>query len=87
MGGTLTIVGLFLIILGWLVQFYYSLGRKVFALSLKFVGIYVVGCILLVIDALQRGDALIWVLNLVIAAIAFCAGVFAKKARKYYELT
>jgi lipid-A-disaccharide synthase-like uncharacterized protein len=81
----LVIVGLILIILGWLVQLYYSVGRKIFALSLKFVVIYVVGCLLLVIDALQKGDTLILILNLVALILAFFAGYFAKKSRKYYK--
>ena len=87
MGSALLIVGLILIILGWLVQFYYSVGRKLFALSLKFVILYGVGCILLVIDALQKGNTLIGILILVGATIAFVSGVFAKKARKYYKPT
>ena len=87
MGSTLLTAGLVLIILGWLVQFYYSVGRKLFALSLKFVVIYVVGCILLAIDALQKGGSLTGVLILVVAALAFVSGVFAKKARKYYKPT
>jgi len=78
----LMIIGLVLILLGWLVQLYYSAVRKILALSLKFVMIYVVGCILLVIDGLQTGNTLIWILNLVIAVIALVAGFFAKKARK-----
>jgi lipid-A-disaccharide synthase-like uncharacterized protein len=82
MTSALVIVGLILIILGWLVQLYYSAVRKNFAVSLKFVVIYVVGCILLVIDALQRGQTLIWILNLLAVVIALVAGFFAKKARK-----
>lgn len=85
MGSTLLIVGLILIILGWLVQFYYSVGRKLFALSLKFVVIYVVGCILLAIDSLQKGGILLGFLYLAGAVLAFVSGVFAKKARKYYK--
>ena len=85
MGNALLIVGFIIIILGWLVQSYYSVGRKLFALSLKFVIIYGIGCILLVIDALQKGDTLIGILILLGAAIAFVSGVFAKKARKYYK--
>jgi uncharacterized membrane protein len=76
------VMGLILILLGWLVQFYYSGIRKIFALSLKFVVIYFVGCILLVIDGLQTGNTLTGILNLVIAIIAFFAGNFAKKARR-----
>lgn len=82
MASGLVIMGLILVILGWLVQLYYSAVRKIFALSLKFVMIYVAGCILLVIDGLQTGNALIWVLNLLAAVIAFIAAYFAKKARK-----
>lgn len=77
----LVLVGLILIILGWLVQLYYSGFRKIFALSLKFVAIYVVGCVLLVIDAFQTGSTLILILNLVTAVLALGAGYFAKKAR------
>ena len=82
MASGLVIMGLILVILGWLVQLYYSAVRKIFALSLKFVMIYVVGCILLVIDGLQTGNTLIWVLNLLAAVIAFIAAYFAKKARR-----
>ena len=77
----LVLVGLILIILGWLVQLYYSAFRKIFALSLKFVAIYVVGYVLLVIDAFQTGSTLILILNLVTAVLASVAGYFAKKAR------
>jgi hypothetical protein len=75
------IIGMILIILGWLVQLYYSAGRKIFALSLKFVVIYVVGCIFLVIDGLKTGSTLVWIFNLITVIIAFLAGYFAKKAR------
>ncbi len=76
------IIGLLLIILGWVVQLYYSRARKIFALSMKFVVIYVVGCLLLVIDALQTGNLLICILNLAAAVFASFAGYYAKKARK-----
>jgi len=78
----LVIIGLVLILLGWLVQLYYSAFRKIFALSLKFVVIYFVGCILLVIDGLKTENSLIWILNLAAAAISLIAGIFAKKARR-----
>jgi hypothetical protein len=82
MASGLAVIGLILILLSWLVQCYYSAGKKIFALSLKFVGIYVVGCIFLVIDALGSGNTVIWILNLVTAFFAFLAGVSAKKARR-----
>lgn len=82
MASKLWIIGLVLIFLSWLIQLYYSAARKIFALSLKFVIIYVVGCILLVIDAFKTGNTLIWILNLVIAVFAFIAGYFAKRARE-----
>ncbi len=75
------IVGLTLIILGWLVQLYYSAGKKNYSVSFKFVVIYGVGCILLVIDAFQKEQTLLWILNAVTAVIALAAGFFAKKAR------
>jgi len=66
---------------------------------LKFVVIYVVGCILLAIDATQDGSTLILVLNLdqdgstlilvlnlVAAILAFIAGYSAKKARRQIEV-
>ncbi|NIO20499.1 MAG: hypothetical protein GTN76_07100 [Candidatus Aenigmarchaeota archaeon] len=81
MSSVLATVGLLLIILGWLVQLYISAARRIFALSLKFVVIYAVGCILLVIGAIQTGNILIWILNLVAAILALTAGYFAKKAR------
>jgi CDP-diglyceride synthetase len=76
------VIGLILIILGWLVQLYYSAVKRIFALSLKFLVIYVVGCIFLIIDASQTGNTLIWILNLVIVVVASIAGYFAKKARR-----
>ncbi len=82
MTSELVIIGLILIILGWLIQLYYSAFKKVFALSLKFVFIYAVGCLLLVIDAWRTGDTLIWILNLAAAIVAMIAGFFAKKTRK-----
>jgi hypothetical protein len=75
------IIGMILIILGWLVQLYYSASRKIFALSLKFVVIYVVGCIFLVVDGLKTGNTLVWIFNLITVIIAFLAGYFAKKSR------
>jgi hypothetical protein len=75
------IIGMILIFLGWLVQLYYSASRKIFALSLKFVVIYVVGCIFLVVDGLKTGNTLVWIFNLITVIIAFLAGYFAKKAR------
>lgn len=86
MENMLATLGLLLIILGWLVQLYYSALRRIFALSLKFVVIYVVGCILLAIDATQDGSTLILVLNLVAAILAFIAGYSAKKARRQIEV-
>lgn len=77
----LVVVSLVLIILGWLVQLYYSAGKKIFALSLKFVALYVVGCILLAIDAFQTGRTTIWIFVLITATVAILAGYFAKKAR------
>ena len=82
MTSELVIVGLILIILGWLIQLYYTTFKKTFALSLKFVFIYAVGCLLLVIDALRTGNTLIWILNLAAAVVAVIAGFSAKKARK-----
>ncbi len=87
MGNGLLVAGLILIILGWLVQFYYPVSRNLFALSLKFVVIYAVGCILLAIDALQKGGGLTGILILIVAALALLSGIFAKKARKYYKPT
>jgi glycosyltransferase involved in cell wall biosynthesis len=81
MENALAMLGLLVIILGWLVQLYYSATKKVFVLSIRFVAIYVVGCILLVIDALQTGNTRIFVLNLVTAVAALLTGYFAKKAR------
>jgi lipid-A-disaccharide synthase-like uncharacterized protein len=79
--GGLVTIGLVLIILSWLVQLYYSAAKKIFALSLKFVAIYVLGSIFIVIEAFQTGNTLIWISSLVTAIIAFLAGYFAKKAR------
>ena len=81
MENMLTMLGLLLIILGWLVQLYISVARKIFALSLKFVVMYAVGCILLVIDAFQKGNTLALILNLAITILALLAGYFSKKAR------
>ncbi|MFX0197456.1 MAG: hypothetical protein ACFFCW_15140 [Candidatus Hodarchaeota archaeon] len=81
MENVLTTIGFLLIILGWSVQLYISAARRIFALSLKFVVIYAVGCILLVIDAFQTRNTLVLILNLAIAILALLAGYFAKKAR------
>ncbi len=81
MENVLATIGLLVIILGWLIQLYYSATKKVFVLSIRFVVIYVVGCILLVIGALQTGNTRLVILNLVTAVAALLAGYFAKKAR------
>jgi len=73
--------GLILILFGWLVQLYYSAGKKIFALSLKYVAFYAVGCVLLAIDGLKTENTATWILNLIIAFVALMAGYFAKKAR------
>ena len=82
MENMLTMLGLLLIILSWLVQLYISAARKIFALSLKFVVIYAVGYILLVIDAFQTGNTMVLILNLAIIIVALIAGFFSKKARR-----
>ncbi len=82
MENVLTTIGLLVIILGWLVQLYYSATKKVFVLSIRLVVIYAVGCIFLVIDALQTGNNRIFVLYLLTAIVALLAGFFAKKARR-----
>jgi hypothetical protein len=82
MANGLVTAALILIILGWLIQLYHSASRKIFALSFKTVVLYVLGCILLVIDSLGKGSFSISILNLAAAVIAFFAGYFAKKARK-----
>lgn len=81
MENMLTMLGLLLIILSWLVQLYISAARKIFALSLKFVVIYAVGYILLVIDAIQTSNTMVLILNLAILIVALLAGFFSKKAR------
>jgi len=81
MENILTMLGLLLIILSWLVQLYISAARKIFALSLKFVVIYAAGCILLVIDGFQTGNTLALILNLAVTILALLAGYFSKKAR------
>ena len=55
--------------------------EKIFALSMKFVVIYVVGCLFLVIDALRTGNFAVWILNLAPAVLEFLAGYYSKKAR------
>jgi hypothetical protein len=77
----LVTLGMILIIVSWIVQFYYSAIRKIFALSLKFVAIYTLGCIFLIIDAWNTASPWIAILNLVAAVVASLAGYFAKKAR------
>lgn len=64
-----------------MIQLYYSLRKKIFALSLKFVALYVIGVIVLIIDALEAGEIVQLILNLIIGLIAILAGFFAKKAR------
>jgi hypothetical protein len=82
MGSGLATLGMILIILGWMVQLYYAAIRRIFALSLKFVAIYIAGCVLLIIDALGKGNHWIWILNLLAAVAASLAGYFSKKARR-----
>lgn len=82
MANGLVTLGMILIIVGWVVQLYYSAIRKIFALSLKFVAIYTLGCILLMIDAWNTAKHGVWILNLVAAVVALLAGYFAKKARR-----
>jgi hypothetical protein len=48
---------------------------------MKFVVIYVVGCLFLVIDALRTGNFAVWILNLASAVLEFLAGYYSKKAR------
>jgi hypothetical protein len=74
-------VALILMIVGWLIQWYYSASKKIFALSFKTVVLYAIGCILLFIDSLGRGSFSIAILSLAAAVIAFLAGLAAKKAR------
>jgi hypothetical protein len=81
MAGGWATVALILIVLGWVLQLYYSASRKIFALSFKTVVLYVIGCILLVIDALGKGSLSLTILNLGAAVLAFLAGYYAKKAR------
>jgi len=81
MASGLATLGMILIIVGWIVQLYYSVIRKIFALSLKFVAIYTLGCVILIIDAWNTANHRVWILNLVAAVVAFLAGYFAKKAR------
>jgi hypothetical protein len=57
-------------------------GKKIFALSFKFVAIYMIACLLLMNDGLQKGNIITWTLNLVTAIVALLAGIFAKKARR-----
>ncbi len=75
-------LGMILIIAGWIVQLYYSAVRKIFALSLKFVAFYTLGCILLIIDAWNTANCWVWIFNLLTAVVASLAGYFAKKARR-----
>ena len=82
MASGLSALGMIFIIVGWIVQLYYSAIRKIFALSLKFVAIYTIGCILLIIDAWNTASHRVWILNLVAAVVASLAGYFAKKARR-----
>ena len=82
MASGLVMLGLILIILGWIVQLYYSAIRKIFALSLKFVAIYILGCALLIIEAWNTGNHWVWILNVLAAVAALLAGYFAKKARR-----
>lgn len=83
MSGVLSVLGFVLIILSWSLQLYYSAARKVYVLSLRFVAIYVIGCILLVIEAALTGETVVLIFYLMITILAFAAGYFAKKARSY----
>jgi hypothetical protein len=82
MANGLVTLGMILIIVGWIIQLYYSAIRRIFALSLKFVVIYTLGCVLLIIDAWNTANPWVWILNLLAAIAALLAGYFAKKARR-----
>jgi len=73
--------GLVLIVVGWIMQLYYGAARKIYALSLKFVLFYTVGCVLLVIDGISRGDMVGGIAYGLTAVVAVLAGYFSKKAR------
>ena len=76
------IAGLVMMILGWGVQVYISAVRRIFALSLKFVAIFVVGCLLLFIGSLRDGHILVAILYVMCGFAACLAGYHAKRARR-----
>jgi hypothetical protein len=75
-------IGMIFVILGWLVQLYYGAGKKIFALSLKFVLIYCIGNIVLGIAALKAGHPFIGALYVLTFIFACFAGYFSMKARR-----
>ena len=76
------IAGLALIITGWAVQVYKTLGRKERNLSLVFLALYCTGCVLLLAGDFLAKDITTGILNIIsaiLAAILFAVLLTGKK--------
>jgi hypothetical protein len=76
------IAGLALIIVGWAVQIYKTLGRKERNLSLVFLALYSTGCVLLLAGNFLAEDITTGILNticVILAAILFAALLTGKE--------
>jgi glycopeptide antibiotics resistance protein len=79
----ISIAGLALIIAGWAVQVYKTLGRKERNLSLVFLALYGIGCVLLLAGNFLAKDITTGILNTIsaiLAAILFTTLLTGKKA-------
>jgi hypothetical protein len=76
------IAGLALIIAGWAVQIYKTLGREERNLSLVFLALYCTGCVLLLVGNFLAKDITTGILNticVILAAILFAVLLTGKK--------
>jgi uncharacterized membrane-anchored protein YitT (DUF2179 family) len=64
------IAGLVLIIAGWAIQVYKTLGRKKRDLSLVFPALYGIGCVLLLVGNFLAKDITTGILNTICAILA-----------------
>ncbi|MFA5651957.1 MAG: hypothetical protein WC933_01180 [Candidatus Paceibacterota bacterium] len=76
----LTTIGLTIISIAWLYEFYLIISKKDKTINSKFAGIYSVGVLLLVIDGFMLGVSSITWLNLV--SLVISAGVFMALMKK-----
>jgi uncharacterized protein with PQ loop repeat len=74
----LSLIGLSLIIIGWLIQFFYQLKNKK-GINPLFIIIYIIGVLVLVVDGYLSGLIELAVLNLISSIIAALVLIKLKK--------